>query len=203
VKASTRRILEVVALVGVIGGLAYQSYYDRTHQVMSWQVASPVPPRFAPSFSLPDYLGRERIRLSSYQGKVVLLNFYEASCQHCRREIPDLNTLYRRLKPQGFEIIGISLHRGDRKSIARLAEQYQIPYALALGNEGLVKSFGGIEGTPTSFLIDRQGRIVRVFPGSIDRMTLLKAIQPLLEASESPAGTRAAGTRDRAPRPPG
>jgi len=180
VQAATRRLLEVVALVGVLGGLAYQSYYDQNHQVKAWEVASPVPPPVAPPFSLPDYLGRERIRLSSYQGKVVLLNFYEASCQHCRREIPDLSTLYRRLKPQGFEIIGISLHTEDRKIVARLAQQYRIPYALALGNEALVKRYGGIEGTPTSFLIDRQGRIVRVFPGSIDRVTLLKAIEPLL-----------------------
>lgn len=179
-KAATRRLVEVVALLGVIGGLGYQSYQDHARQAKSWEVAGPVTPRMAAAFSLPDYLGRERIRLSSYRGKVLLLNFYEASCQHCREEIPDLNILYRRLKPQGFEIIGISLHRDDRKSVVRLAEQLKVSYALALGNEEVVKRYGGIEGAPTSFLIDRQGRIVRVFPGSVDRMTLWKAVQPLL-----------------------
>ncbi len=179
-KAATRRIVEVVALAAVIGGLAYQGYQDQARVAPAHAVRRPVAPEHAPAFSLPDYLGRERIRLSSYRGKVVLINFYEASCQHCRDEIPDFNVLYERLQPRGFEIIGISLHRDDRKSVERLAEQLKVRYALALGNPEVVKRYGGLEGTPTSFLVDRQGRIVRVFPGSVDRMTLWKAVQPLL-----------------------
>lgn len=179
-KALTRRLVEAVALLAVIGGFAYQGHQDQLQKAAFRNVARPAAPVQAPAFSLPDYLGRERIRLSSYQGKVVLLNFYEASCQHCRNEIPDFNLLYDRLQPQGFEIIGISLHRGDRASVIRLAEQLKVRYALALGNQDIVKQYGGIEGTPTSFLIDRQGRIVKVFPGSVDRMTLWRAVRPLL-----------------------
>lgn len=173
-------MLEVVGWAGVLAGLAYQAQYDRKHPAGAQGVARPVPPVQAPAFSLPDFLGRAPVRLASYRGEVVLVNFYEATCQHCRNEIPDLSTLYRRLHPRGFEIIGISLHRGDRKSVIQLADQYRVPYTLALGNESLVERYGGIEGTPTSFLIDRQGRIAQVFPGSIDRRALLKAVQALL-----------------------
>lgn len=180
VKAAARRVLEIVAWVGVLGGLTYQSVYDRSHPAMSWEVSSRVPPRPAPSFSLPAGLGGERIRLSSYRGKVVLVNFYEATCQHCRREIPELGALYRTLGPEGFEIIGISLHPSDRPTVARIAAAYRIPYRLALGNEEVVRRFGGLEGTPTSFLIDRQGRIVRVFRGSVERETLVRAVRALL-----------------------
>lgn len=134
----------------------------------------------APNFTLPGYRDGQPIRLSSYRGKVVLVNFWATWCPPCRGEIPDFIRVQQALRPQGFEIIGISLDDGGAKDVAPFAAQFGINYTVALGNEQVTASYGGIRGIPTSFLIDREGRVAQTFPGAIDGATLRAAVEALL-----------------------
>ncbi|MFN3429489.1 MAG: peroxiredoxin family protein [Candidatus Sericytochromatia bacterium] len=136
--------------------------------------------RPAPNFSLPDYKTGKPIQLSDYRGKVVLVNFWATWCPPCRREIPDFIRVQNTLRGKGFEIVGISLDEGGAEAVAPFAMEMGINYAVALGNEQVVASYGGIRGIPTSFLIDRQGRLVRTYPGMIDERTLRAAVEALL-----------------------
>lgn len=140
--------------------------------------------RQAPDFTLPYFQGGQSIHLSALKGKVVLVNFYETSCPHCQHEMGVFNRVYRELKPWGLEIIGISLDQDGlldgARQVSAVAKQYQVSYPLVIGNDEVADRYGGIDSVPMSFLVDREGRLVRTFPGAIDSATLKQAIAPLL-----------------------
>lgn len=134
----------------------------------------------APDFSLPAYQGNKLITLSDYRGKVVLVNFWATWCPPCRREIPDFIKIQERLRPQGFEILGISLDQGGAADVAPFAKDMGINYPVAIGDAAVAERYGGIRGIPTSFLLDREGRVARVFPGMIEGALLEASVKPLL-----------------------
>lgn len=133
--------------------------------------------RQAPDFTLPGAQTPETVALAAYQGQVVLLNFFETGCPHCHEEIPALVKLHRNLQADGVAVIGVALDPVGSKEITRLAKELSVSYPLAIGNEGVAERYGGIVGVPTSFLIDRKGRIVEVFPGAVGYETLEKAVR--------------------------
>lgn len=144
----------------------------------------PIPPKLAPDFSLPNYQGGGNVRLSDLKGKVVLVNFYETSCPHCQHEMGDFNRVYRELKPRGFEIVGISLDQDGlldgAQQVSTIAHRFKVTYPLLIGNEMVADRYGGINSVPMSFLVDRQGRLIRSFSGAVEAERLKQAIVPLL-----------------------
>ena len=155
---------------------------------LAWQGETHAPPasstalqdRQAPDFTLPGTRSAEAIRLAAYQGKVVVLNFFETGCPHCHEEIPALVKLHASLRDQGVEVIGVALDPVGAKELTGLAKELSVTYPLARGNEEIANLYGGIQGVPTSFVIDRKGRIVQIFPGVVGYTTLEKAIRQLL-----------------------
>lgn len=132
----------------------------------------------APDFMLPS--PNKQIHLGAFKGKVVLLNFWESSCPYCRQVITQLVPLQRKFKPKGFEVIGVLLDEDDAKVVKALSNALALNYPVAIGNEGVAKQYGGILATPTSFLIDRKGRVARVFLGSTSGESLESAVQELI-----------------------
>lgn len=140
--------------------------------------------RPAPDFTLPVYTGGRSVRLSALKGKVVLVNFYETSCPHCQHEMGDFDRVYRELNGKGFEIVGISLDQDGlldgARQVSEVARRYRISYPLVIGNDEVGDRYGGIDSVPMSFLVDRQGRLARTFPGAVDARALEQAVAPLL-----------------------
>jgi peroxiredoxin len=134
---------------------------------------------------LPNTKG-EKIDISHFRGKVVLLNFWATWCGPCRQEIPGLNELYRQFKESGLAVVGISLDRGDPEDVRHLLEKYGIEYINLLGNQDVLEAFsripelGGIQGIPATFLIDRKGQICRRFIGFTEKEILEEAVKSLL-----------------------
>ena len=134
----------------------------------------------APDFMLPKARGEGSITLSDYRGSVVLVNFWATWCPPCREEIPDFIKVRDSLHPQGFEIIGVALDEGGAKVVVPFAQEYGISYPLAIGDQRVTRSYGGIRGIPTSFLLDREGKIVQKYVGAVDAQTLEHAVRTLL-----------------------
>lgn len=128
------------------------------------QLPDPSTRRDAPDFTLQDLSGRD-VRLSDFRGKVVLLNFWATWCPPCRMEIPDFIRLQRDYQDKGLEIVGVSMDREGARIVAPFARQYGINYTMLVDGTPVAGRYGGITGVPTTFILDRQGRIVTMLQG--------------------------------------
>ena len=113
--------------------------------------------RKAPDFTLQSIAG-SALSLSSYRGKIVIIDFWATWCGPCVSEIPGFIRLKSKYSPQGFEIIGISVDR-DRSAVVNFAKEKKINYPIVFADSRVQSDYGGIRGIPTTFIIDRQGRI--------------------------------------------
>ena len=110
------------------------------------------------------------IKLSSLKGDVVLLNFWATWCGPCIAEIPEFNNLYNEYKDQGFEILGVSVS-DDYKQLKKFTDKIDVQYKLLFSSSDemsiIIQNYGGFYSVPVSYLINRQGLVVRGYPGAI------------------------------------
>jgi peroxiredoxin len=111
----------------------------------------------APDFTLKT-IDDQEITLSQLKGKVVLLDFWATWCGPCRESIPHLVNLYKTYRENGFEMIGISLDKGDPQVVRNFTKSMDIPYPVVIASEKVVRNYN-VTKIPTSFLIDKEGRI--------------------------------------------
>ncbi len=133
----------------------------------------------APDFTLQDLSGQP-VHLSDFKGKVVILDFWATWCSPCRQEIPHFVSLYDKYKSKGLEIVGASLDQGGVLVVAPFVKDQGIHYSVVMADDKTTQAYGGVVGIPTTFIIDRQGRIVQKYVGYRDEQVFESAIQPLL-----------------------
>jgi peroxiredoxin len=120
----------------------------------------------APDFTLPTTDGRS-IKLSDLKGKVVIVDFWATWCRPCRKGIPDLIELKKKYGKKGFEIIGISVDIDTKNEVVPFMKTYGINYPIVYGNPYVYQQYGGVQAIPTSFVIDKQGKIIASYEGLI------------------------------------
>ena len=146
--------------------------------VYLWMAPSGV--QQAPNISLQLIDGGE-INLSSLKGKPVLITFWATSCPGCIKEIPHLIELYDELHSKGLEIIGIAMPYDRPDYVMEMAKRAKIPYLVAFDLKGeAVRAFGKVTLTPTSFLIDDEGKIVKKKIGEMKMDVWKKRIVSIL-----------------------
>lgn len=133
----------------------------------------------APAWELPDLDGRA-VKSGDFAGKVVILDFWATWCPPCRAEIPHFVELQREYGEKGLMIVGVSLDEKGPAVVKPFAGKFGINYPLVMGDQRIVEAFGGIEGIPTTFVIDRQGNIVKRHVGYGSKAEFESAIKPLL-----------------------
>jgi peroxiredoxin len=134
----------------------------------------------AGDFTLKDENGAT-VKLSDYRGKVVLLNFWATWCGPCGVEIPWFTDFEQKYKSQGFAVLGVSMDEDGWAAVKPFVAERKINYRILLGNDSLAQLYGGLDSLPTSFLIDREGKVA--FPphiGLISKNEYLNEIQCLL-----------------------
>jgi cytochrome c biogenesis protein CcmG/thiol:disulfide interchange protein DsbE len=132
----------------------------------------------APNFTLMDADGKS-VKLSDYKGKVVLLDFWATWCGPCKIEIPWFIEFQRKYKDRGFTVLGVSMDEGW-PIVKEFAQEFKMNYPVVLGNDEVGQAFGGVEVLPTTFIIDKQGRIVNTHMGLVSKDEMEKQIEDLL-----------------------
>lgn len=135
--------------------------------------------RPAPEFTLKDLDGKD-VSLSQFRGKVVILDFWATWCPPCRMEIPHFVELERDYRSKGLAVVGISLDQGGAQVVRPFAEQNGINYTMLVNGQPLAGLYGGITGIPTTFVLDKQGRVAKAFEGYRDKSEFEKLVQDLL-----------------------
>jgi thiol-disulfide isomerase/thioredoxin len=122
-------------------------------------------PAAAPAFSLRTIDGRE-ISLASLRGKVTIVNFWATWCPPCRAEIPDLVALQEKYRDR-LQVIGVSQDEGGVEVVKQFAAEHHVNYPIAMASPEFDKLFPGVAALPTSFVIDRDLRIVQKHVGML------------------------------------
>lgn len=142
------------------------------------------PPRvMAPLWTLPDLFGQP-VSLASFRGRVVLLNFWATWCPPCREEIPDLVRLDAAYRARDVVIIGVAVDAGSSRAVQSFADGYGMTYPIVLGSIPVAQRYR-VAGIPASFLLDRQGRVVKRWDGPYPLESFASSIEAAL-AEEAP-----------------
>jgi thiol-disulfide isomerase/thioredoxin len=120
----------------------------------------------------------DRFTMASLKGKVVLVNFWATSCTVCVSEMPKLVQTHQKYRARGLETVAVAMSYDPPDHVFAFAQQNKLPFRVTLDIFGrALQAFGGIRGTPTTFLVDRSGRIVQRFEGEPDFARLGELIE--------------------------
>jgi cytochrome c biogenesis protein CcmG/thiol:disulfide interchange protein DsbE len=136
-------------------------------------------PRPAPDFALPDAQGNE-VKLSDLKGKVVLLNFWATWCGPCKIEMPWFVEFQRDYKDKGFAVVAVSLDEEGWEVVKPFAEDLKLNFPVVVGDDELADKFGGIAALPTTFIIDKEGKITATHTGLVSKSDYKDEIESLL-----------------------
>lgn len=118
---------------------------------------------------------------SDLLGKVTLVNFWATTCVTCVKEMPALVATHNKYQAQGFETLAVAMEYDPPAWVLNFAQTRQLPFKVALDNTGeIAKAWGDVKLTPTTYLLDKQGRIVKRYVGEPDMEALHSLIEDLL-----------------------
>ena len=122
-------------------------------------------------------------QLSSAQlkGQVVLVNFWATSCSTCVAEMPQIMATFEKYKSRGYQTVAVAMSYDPPAYVANFAETRKLPFGVAIDNTGeIARSFGQVQLTPTTFLINKRGEIVKRYVGAPDFTALQALVEKLL-----------------------
>jgi thiol-disulfide isomerase/thioredoxin len=113
----------------------------------------------APDFDLQTLDGKN-LKLSDLRGKAVLLNFWATYCGPCKIEMPWFVELQKQYGPEGFQIVGVAMDDASTDEIAKFAKEMGVNYPILIGKDSVAESYGGVSVLPTTFFVDRDGKLI-------------------------------------------
>jgi peroxiredoxin len=190
--------LSIALTTALLAGCLFQGCSSSPTTVKAASLKPNAERREAPDFALKDAEGKT-VHLSEYRGKVVLLDFWATWCDPCRLEIPWFIDLQRKNKDKGFEVLGVSMDEEGWEVVKPFMKDVGVNYRVLIGNDQTTEMYGGVDSLPTTFLIDRQGKIAAVHVGLASRKDFQDDVEQLLRApggividraAVSPAGAK-------------
>lgn len=126
-------------------------------------------------------IDNQLVSIADLQGKVVVLNFWSTECMACVKEMPTLAKIYHDYQMRGFDLLAVALNMDDVGKVVRFARVNVLPFKVAYDASGeAVQSWGPITVIPTTFILDRQGRVVKVINKMLTYDQLSSVIQKYL-----------------------
>lgn len=180
-------VLSIVVLVAAVGaggcGMLGNSKISASQSSGELKTATMAP---AATFKSLD---GENVSMESLKGKVVLVNFWATWCEPCRIDIPWMIEFQQRYAEKGFTVLGVAMDDEGKSVVAPFVQKEQFDvdgkkmtmnYPIVLGNDDLAEKFGGILGLPTTFVVSRDGKIVKKFIGLVSHDAIAKEIESQL-----------------------
>jgi len=125
----------------------------------------------------------QKISTQSLRGKVVMVNFWATSCTTCIHEMPQMVDTYNKFKGQGLEFVAVAMKYDPPNYVLNYAETRKLPFKVALDSGGdVAKSFGNVALTPTTFVIGKDGSIIKRYVGEPEFSSLHALLQKALAA---------------------
>ena len=129
-------------------------------------------------------LDGKQLSTADLKGQVVFVNFWATSCTTCVAEMPDIVATYEKFRSRGYQTVAVAMSYDPPAYVANFAESRKLPFAVAIDNTGeIARSFGDVQLTPTSMLINKRGQIVKRYVGAPDFAALHKLVDQLLAES--------------------
>ncbi|HWR35776.1 MAG TPA: TlpA disulfide reductase family protein [Clostridia bacterium] len=183
-------IIVVIAVMLFSGRLLNRSGNGADGQ----NIVGDVKGKTAPDFELKDLNGNT-VKLSQFRGKAILLNFWATWCTPCKTEMPWFVDLQERYGGDGLQVIGVAMDDAGLDTISKFAKDMNLNYTVLLGKESISELYGGVNFLPTTFYIDRNGKIVdRVF-GIVNRKEIEDNVKKALESKVAEADGNAPSTQ--------
>ena len=115
------------------------------------------------------------------RGKVTLVNFWATSCTTCVAEMPEIVATYNKYKDQGYDTLAVAMSYDPPSYVLNCAQSRQLPFQVAIDNTGAVaKAWGDVKLTPTTYIVNKRGEIVKTYIGQPDFAELHQLIEKLL-----------------------
>jgi cytochrome c biogenesis protein CcmG/thiol:disulfide interchange protein DsbE len=187
-----KTVLAVTTVIALIIGTYYVDKATRVKAIGPAQNGGPANAntigQLAPEVTFQDLDGKDAT-LNQYKGKVVLVNFWATWCDPCYIEIPWLIEIQQKYQAKGFTVLGVSMDEEGKAAVAPFlakerfnvnGQKLPMNYPIVIGNDNVADKFGGLLGYPTSFLVSKDGKIVKKIQGLISYEELTKAIESQL-----------------------
>lgn len=123
----------------------------------------------APDFTLENMQG-EKVSLAQMRGKIVIVNFWASWCPPCRREMPSMEILHKTFKDDGLVLLAVNVEKEGRKSIAKFLQSSPYSFPILIDDEATAQNLYGVFQFPESFIIDRNGVVVKKVIGAVNWM---------------------------------
>ncbi len=120
---------------------------------------------------------------ADFKGKVTLVNFWATSCTTCVAEMPKMIATYNKYHAKGYEVLAVAMAYDPPSYVVNFAQTRQLPFKVAIDNTGAIaKAWGDVQLTPTTYLLDKKGAIVKRYVGEPNFAELHALIEKLLAA---------------------
>lgn len=121
------------------------------------------------------------VDIDTFKGKVSLINFWATTCTTCVKEMPEMVKTYTKYQSRGFEVVAIAMQYDPVNWVVNFTKSRQLPFNVALDNTGEnAKKWGDVKITPTTFIVDKQRKIVKKYVGAPDFVALNALLETLL-----------------------
>jgi peroxiredoxin len=137
----------------------------------------------APNVTFHTLDGRD-LSTQDLRGKVVLVKFWATSCVTCMQQMPGTVEVFNKLQPRGYEVVAVAMDYDPIAYVRNYTETRKLPFTVTHDASGeIAHAFGDVQLTPTAFLIDRQGRIVKRYLGNYDEHAFVSTVEQALAAA--------------------
>jgi len=125
-------------------------------------------------------LSGQKLTTGDLKGKVYLVNFWATSCTTCMHEMPQMVQTYNKFKGEGLEFVAVAMNYDAPMYVTNYAQTRQLPFKVAMDDGSAAQKFGNVQLTPTTFVVDRNGRILKRYVGEPQFAELDKLLQKAL-----------------------